>query len=259
MFVSLLAGVPKFLDGCPVWTAAALAVTILGRRLEFEDLSHQAHAFAFAAFLSTRWRSISTPPRRGSIHPYRSALSRFRWSSSSSISARAGRARPAQATRRRCRRCTPPARPCSFWCSLYRECNWAWMGVTWAVGALILAMLGIRFQRRDFNYQAHVLALAAFARTLIFDFDATQEFHHFTYRFMAFVSTAALLYLCAYFSGPRETQAARVFSAIHFLGRHDAGSRPGLPGSVLFLDRRHLGPVRSSAANRRQSPQAHRV
>ena len=213
MFVSLWLAFPNAWTAV-AWTAAAWAVTILGRWLKFEDLSHQAHAFALAAFLyalavnqyaAAPWLDTSASIRLITLSLviilfYLSA----RW---------AGPARASYAQALSEKYATAAAMLALV--LTYRECNWAWMGVTWAVGALILAMLGIRFKRRDFNYQAHAIALAAFARTLIFDFDATREFHHFTYRFIAFVSTAALLYLCAYFSGPRETPAARVFSAIH--------------------------------------------
>ena len=82
-------------------------------------------------------------------------------------------------------------------------------------GALVLAVLGIYLKRRELSYQAHALALMAFARTLVVNIDATKEYHHFTLRFITFTLAAALLYLCAYFSGPRDTRAARVFSAIH--------------------------------------------
>jgi predicted membrane protein DUF2339 len=213
MFVSLWLAFPNAWTAV-AWTAAAFAVTILGRWLDFEDLSHQAQAFALAAFLyalavnqyaAAPWLNTSVSIRLITLSLviilfYLSA----RW---------AGPARARYAPALSEMHTTAAAMLVVV--LTYRECNWAWMGVTWAVGALILAVLGIRFKRRDFNYQAHAIALAAFARTLIFDFDATQEFHHFTYRFIAFVSTAALLYLSAYFSGPREKQAARVFSAIH--------------------------------------------
>ena len=196
------------------WSAAAFAAAFLGRRLRLDDLSHQAHLFALAAFVYAlgvnqfavaHWLNTGATVRLVTLSVvivlfYLSA----RWAGP----AGAGYSREVSEMY------TTAAAVLGL-ALTYRECHWAWMGVTWGAGALILAMLGIRFKRRDFSYQAHALALLAFARTLIVNIDATQEYHHFTLRFLTFVSTAALLYLCAYFSGPRESQAARVFSAIH--------------------------------------------
>jgi hypothetical protein len=50
---------------------------------------------------------------------------------------------------------------------------------------------------------------------LLVNVDATQTFHTVTLRFITFSIVTVLLYLCAYFSGPRDTQLARVLSAVH--------------------------------------------
>ena len=97
----------------------------------------------------------------------------------------------------------------------YRECHWAWVAVAWGGFALVLAILGIYGDRRDLSIQAHVVVLAGFARTLIVNIDAAQEWHQFTLRFITFTLMAAFLYLCAYFSGPRDSDYARLFSALH--------------------------------------------
>ena len=97
----------------------------------------------------------------------------------------------------------------------YYECHWAWMAVAWAGFAALLAVIGFIRRRRDFSVQAHLLAFAAFVRMLLINIDATQTFHHFTLRFITFSIVTVLLYLCAYFSGPRDTPYARIFSAVH--------------------------------------------
>jgi uncharacterized membrane protein len=196
------------------WAAAAFALAILGRALDVRDLSYQAHAFALSAFLyalgvnqfaTAPWLNASMSVRLVSmalviVLLYLTA----RWPGPA-VASYAPAVSEMYTT----------AAAILALVLTYRECHWAWMGVTWGAGALILAMLGLRLRRRDLSYQAHALAIFAFVRTLIFDLDAIQEYHHFTYRFVAFVATAALLYLCAYFSGPPDTRAARVFSAIH--------------------------------------------
>lgn len=90
-----------------------------------------------------------------------------------------------------------------------------WTGVAWGGLALGLAIIGFHRELNDLSWQAHLLVLAGFGRTLALNLDATREWHGFTLRFLTFTSMAALLYLCAYFSGPRGADFARVFSALH--------------------------------------------
>ncbi|HWT87358.1 MAG TPA: DUF2339 domain-containing protein [Candidatus Angelobacter sp.] len=98
---------------------------------------------------------------------------------------------------------------------IYRECDSLWIAVGWGVFATLLAVLGIYATRRDLSLHAHAIVLAGFARTLLVNMDATHEWHHLTIRFLTFTLMAVLLYLCAYFSGPRDSEFARFFSAFH--------------------------------------------
>jgi uncharacterized membrane protein len=98
---------------------------------------------------------------------------------------------------------------------LYHECHWAWIGIAWGTFAVALAVLGFYRARRDLSVHANFMVLAGFVRTLFFNVDATQEFGHFSLRLITFTAMAALLYLCAYFSGPRDSPYARLFSALH--------------------------------------------
>jgi predicted membrane protein DUF2339 len=97
----------------------------------------------------------------------------------------------------------------------HHECHWGWIGVAWGGFAVALAVLGFYRVRRDLSFQAHFIVLAGFVRTLLFNVDATQQYGHFSLRLMTFTTMAALLYLCAYFSGPRDSRYARLFSALH--------------------------------------------
>ncbi len=213
MFVSLWLAFPNAWTAV-AWSVAALVVTLLGRQLDLEDLSHQAHAFSLASFLYAlgvnqfavaHWLNTGMSLRLVTLALLVALFYLCaRW------------AGPVTAVYRRAvSEMYTTAAAILGLVLTYRECHWAWMGVTWGASALALAVLGIYLQRRDLSYQAHALALLAFVRTLVFNIDATQEYGHFTLRFITFTLTAALLYLCAYFSGPRDTRVARVFSAIH--------------------------------------------
>ncbi len=213
MFASLWLAFPNAWTAV-AWSAAALGVTLLGRQLDLDDLSHQAHAFALAAFVYAlgvnriavaHWMSMGMTLRLVTLAM---VIALFY------LCAKWAGPKNASYTREISEMYTTAAAILGLVLT-YDECHWAWMGVTWGACALVLAVLGIYLKRRDLSYQAHALALMAFARTLVVNIDATQEFRHFTWRFMTFTLMAALLYLCAYFSGPRDTDAARVFSAIH--------------------------------------------
>lgn len=196
------------------WSAAAFTLCALGRSLDLDDLSHQAHAFAAAAicaaflvncdaatpfaqtrfserlvtlslvaallYLCARWAG----PRRAS---YAGAISAMYTTAAAAIVV----------------------------AITYYECNWAWMAVAWGGFAALLAVIGFIRRRSDLSVQAHLLAFAAFVRMLLIDIDATQTFHSVTLRFITFSIMTVLLYVCAYFSGPRDTQYARILSAAH--------------------------------------------
>ncbi len=213
MFASLWLAFPNAWTAV-AWSAAALAVTLLGRLLDMEDLSHQAHAFAFAAFFYAlgvnrfavaHWLGTGMTLRLVTLAIMIAIFYLCaRWAGPKSAS-----------YAREVSEIYTTAAAILGLVLTYYECHWAWMGVTWGAAALVLAVLGIYLKRRDLSYQAHALAFIAFARTLVVNIDATQEHGHFTLRFITFTIAAALLYLCAYFSGPRDTPEARIFSAIH--------------------------------------------
>ena len=196
------------------WAAAGFTLCLLGRSVDLEDLSHQAHAFAAAAV------GASFVVNSGAIMPFAHTRLSERLVTLSLVAA----------LLYLCARWAGP-RGASYATSIsemyttaaaaivvaitYYECSWAWMAVAWGAFAALLAILGFMRRRRDFSMQAHLLALAAFPRTLFINIDATETFHGVTLRFITFSIVAALLYFCAYFSGPRDTAYARILSALH--------------------------------------------
>jgi hypothetical protein len=213
MFVSLWLAFPNAWTAV-AWSAAALVATLLGRQLDLDDLSHQAHAFALAAFV------YALGVNRFAVAHWMTTGITLRFVTLSLVivlfylCARWAGPGTASYNREISEIYTTAAAVLGLVLTWY-ECHWAWMAVTWGACALVLAALGLYLKRRELSYQAHALALMAFVRTLVVNIDATQEVHRFTLRFITFTLTAALMYLCAYFSGPRDTRAARVFSAIH--------------------------------------------
>ncbi len=213
LFVSLWLAFPDSWTAV-LWAAAAFLLVVLSRELPAEDLSYQAHLFALAtvsraiavnyflaaAFLHTRvsLRLVTTSLVIALLYLC------ARWLSVEAAEY-AIDASEIYTT----------AAAILVVLLAYRECNWAWIAVAWGGFALVLALVGIYRERRDLSLQAHVIVLAGFARSLIVNIDATQEWHHFTVRFLTFALMAVLLYLCAYFSGPRDADYARLFSALH--------------------------------------------
>ena len=196
------------------WTSAAFALCIAGRTRKLDDLSRQASAFAFFGLL---W----------ALGANTNATAHF---ASTTMTLRLVTLSIVIVLLYLCARWAGPEKAdYSRWISsgyttaaailvavlAFYECHWAWIGVTWGIAALVLAAAGIFWKRGDLSYQAHALVLAGFVRTLVANIDATEEFHQFTWRFLTFTTMAALLYLCAYFSGPRESNVGRAFSMVH--------------------------------------------
>jgi len=213
LFVSIWLAFPDSWTAV-LWAAAAFLLIVLARRFSAEDLTYQAHLFSLAAF----WRALAVNyflapsflHTRLSLCLVTLALIIAllylcaRWLSLET----SGYA----------------VEPSEFYTTAaailvvvvaYRECNWAWVAVAWGVFAVVLAILSIYRERRDLSLQAHVVVLAGFARTILVNIDASQEWHFFTLRFITFSLMATMLYFCAYFSGPRDSNFAQLFSALH--------------------------------------------
>jgi len=213
LFISLWLAFP-YVWTAVLWVAAAFVLIVVARALSAEDLSYHAHLFSLAAFiraldvnsfLTTPYLHTSLSLRLVTL-PLVIAILYLcaHWLSLESLGA----------TLEASELYTTAAAVLVVILA-YRECHWAWISIAWGVFALALAVIGFFRDRRDLSFQAHLLVLAGFARTLLVNIDATQEWHHFTLRFITFSLMAVLLYLCAYFSGPRDSDIARLFSALH--------------------------------------------
>jgi uncharacterized membrane protein len=197
-----------------LWASVAFLLVLLGRTLAAEDLFYQMHLFALAAFLrgltvnsfaASAFLSTGVTVRLVTLSLVTALLYLCaRWLSLDSTDSGL---HPSEIY--------TTAAAFLVAVLVYQECHWAWIGVAWGVSALTLAVLGHFGKRRDLSLQAHALVLAGFFRTLIFNFDATQEFGHFSLRLITFCLMAVLLYVCAYFSGPRDSAYAGLFSALH--------------------------------------------
>jgi uncharacterized membrane protein len=197
-----------------LWSAAAFVLVIIGRALSAEDLAYHAHLFSLAAFIRALVLNsfLTAPYLRTSFSLRFVTISLViallylsaRWLSFESSGAAIETSE-----------LYTTAAAVLVVVLAYHECHWAWIAIAWGAFALVLAIIGFFRDRRDLSFQAHLLVLAGFARTLLVNIDATQEWHHFTLRFITFSLMGALLYLCAYFSGPRDSDIARLFSAMH--------------------------------------------
>jgi len=213
LFVSLWLAFP-YTWTAVLWAAAAFLLVVIGRALSAEDLAYHAHLFSLAAFIrALTLNSFLTAPYLHTSLSLRLVTFSLvivllylsaRWLSFESSGAAIA---PSELY--------TTASAALVIVLAYRECHWAWISIAWGAFALVLAIIGFFRDRRDLSFQAHLIVLAAFARTLLVNIDATQEWHHFTLRFITFSLMAALLYLCAYFSGPRDSDIARLFSALH--------------------------------------------
>jgi uncharacterized membrane protein len=213
LFISLWLAFPNTWTAV-LWAAAAFLLVVIGRALSEEDLTYHAHLFSLAAFIRALDVNsfLTTPYLHTGLSLRLVTLSLLitllylcaRWLSLESSGATI---EPSELY--------TTAAAVLVVILAYHECHWAWIAIAWGAFALVLAIIGFFRDRRDLSLQAHLLVFAGFARTLLVNIDATQEWHHLTFRFITFSLMAALLYLCAYFSGPRDSAIARLFSALH--------------------------------------------
>jgi uncharacterized membrane protein len=213
LFISLWLAFP-YVWTAALWAAAAFLLVVIRRALSAEDLAYHAHLFSLAAFvraldvnsfLTTRYLHTSLSLRLVTLSLVIALLYLCaRWLS---LESSGSTIEPSDLY--------TTAAAVLVVVLAYHECHWAWISIAWGAFALVLAVIGFFRNRRDLSLQAHILVLAGFARTLLVNIDATQEWHQFTLRFITFSLMAALLYVCAYFSGPRDSDVARLFSALH--------------------------------------------
>jgi hypothetical protein len=213
LFISLWLAFP-YVWAAVLWVAAAFLLVVVGRALFADDLAYHAHLFSLAAFI--RALAVNSFLTASYLHTSLSlrlvTLSLViallylcaRWLGLESSGA------TIQASE-----LYTTAAAVLVVVLASRECHWVWIAAAWGAFALVLAVIGFFRDRRDLSLHAHLIVLAAFGRTLLVNIDATQEWHHFTLRFITFSLLAVLLYLCAYFSGPRDSDVARLFSALH--------------------------------------------
>ena len=196
------------------WAGAVFLLVVLAHASDAQDLTYQAHLFALSAFfralvvnasLAIPYHYFGIPPRLKTL----ALIIVFFYLCARWLSLDESTTSPVNASE-----LYTTASAVLFVVLAYHECDPLWIGAAWGAFAIVLAVIGYYRDRRDLSIQAHFLVLAGFARTLLFNMDATQEWHHFTYRFLTFTLMAALLYLCAYFSGPRDSVYARLFSAL---------------------------------------------
>lgn len=79
----------------------------------------------------------------------------------------------------------------------YKEAPQAWTAVAWIVLALALSAAALWFKQVDLRWQAFVLVIFSFARTLVVNFDLTETFHSLSLRLISVSLTALGIYLLA--------------------------------------------------------------
>lgn len=196
------------------WSTLALVLLIIGSRLDLAELSNQSHAFAAAALA---WTLIVNRVAAARVN-YLGVTQRLetiplvillfylcaRW-----------RGKAGGRVIRGVSELYTTGAALLIALLAYYECHWALVAIAWAAFALTLAVAGQRLDRWELSFQAHALAAAAFIRTLLVNVDATQQYRHFMLRLITLSLVAALLYLSARFSGPRESDFGQKASGFY--------------------------------------------
>ncbi len=188
-----------------VWVSGGLALGWMGRKLAKRDLTYQANAAAAAAvarvwlvnydagetyhhlslrlitvtlvavllYVSSRWSWVD---RANSVSQPRWVADIYTWAGSILLAVLA-----------------------------WYEVQFAAVAVVWALGGLVLALVGRWLANRNLTYQSNLLALAAFVRTILVNYHATDLFHGFTERLISVLLTASLIYISSRWSWEEES------------------------------------------------------
>lgn len=190
-----------------IWAVGGLTLAWLGRKLSKNDLTYQANAAALAAvarvwlvnygeseiyyshftlrlitvtavavllYVSSHW---SWPKHSNAVSKSRWTAAVYTWAGTLLLAALA-----------------------------WYEVRVAAVAIVWAVGGLVLALIGRRFVNRNLTYQANLLAFAAFVESILFNYSATHlVFHRFTERLISVTLTAVLLYVTSRWSWVEES------------------------------------------------------
>lgn len=213
------------------WCAVGFTLALLGRRLTDRDLVYQANFFAAASV----FRVLST--NFGTTEPHRHLFTRLITVSLVSVllyvTSRWSWAEPGEGDSAGWKRYATAA---YTWSGSFLLAGLAWFelhyalsAAVWAVGALVLALLGRRWANRDLAYQANVLAAAAFLRTLAVNYLAADTWHHLTFRFISVLTVAALLYVTCRWSWPPGAEDREFF-----LGAYPFPRRRWVSGAYMW-------------------------
>lgn len=103
-----------------------------------------------------------------------------------------------------------------IWLSPVRR-DWR-ISVLWTALALVLAGVAQWSKRKEFNWQAFVLAMMSFGCTLAVNFGYDEQFHHLSYRLISVCLVAAGIYLLARWSPVISLRPAYTWAGTILLG-----------------------------------------
>ena len=231
------------------WASAALALCLLGRLLDLDDFSHQAHAFAAAALAAAFLVNC------GAATPFAHTRFTERLVTLSLVAALfylcARWAGPREASYAgSISEMYTTAAAAIVVAITYYECHWAWMAVAWAGFAALLAVIGFIRRRRDFSVQAHLLPFAAFVRMLLDQhrrYGDVPPFHAALHHLLDRHSPALPVRL---FQRPARHAVCPHFLRRSHVCRHNPGRGSRVQGSFVAVDRGGLGGIRAAPADR---------
>jgi len=191
----------------PVWMALALAWALTGRGMKLREFSHQAHLLAGVSIVRVLIVNFGTAAS-GDYHGLSVRLLTVslvaallyacaRWAHVSGVVGAFGIAEA-------------HTWAATFMAGLLAgfECSKEWAPVAWCAMALALVTVSRSLKRRDFAWQAHVLAALAFVWVIVVNLGTSGIGHHVPLRLITVTACAALLYLCSPWSGALERARA---------------------------------------------------
>ena len=100
-------------------------------------------------------------------------------------------------------------------CLAWYEAPGGWLAVTWAVFALVLAIVDRRFELEELAWQAHALAALAMVRSVMLNLYVTETWHGISVRLLSLAAVAVVFYTLSRIIRMPEDWRAREFHHIY--------------------------------------------
>jgi hypothetical protein len=196
----------------PLFLAAGIILALAARRLNLLHLTLQEHAFALAAVLRAFEYNLNVPGQFGPFSTRILTISLI----AAGLYAISRRATLQDASHRLIAAYLHTTAATSLLALLmWREASNGWLAAFWALFALALAAVDLRFEFDDLRWQAHALSIITMLRCLAVNLNTQELWHGLSVRLLSLSIVIVIFYAMAQFIRMPEEWRDRDFHHIY--------------------------------------------